>query len=396
MNLLADVITYVRRIIKSPSNAVISDNLIIDYINRFYIMDVDARMQLFDLKTKYAFQTQPGVDKYNMPLYSIQTEPGNQTVGFYPVYQGFTGPAYINGIQVQFETQKQSFYNIYPNIVQNLQAVAVGDGGASYSFNIPVLSNSQPVNPPVNSLLRGHVDITGIIATNDNQDPPLVSNLTANNYITTIPTTSVEPAVYLTTTGLDGSNIVVTDSGLFLASAQQYGLLINPGKAPYGNTSLGSYTTAQNTINYLTGEVNVVFPSSVPQGVNINAQVYFYQSGLPRSILFYNNTLVLRVPPSQQWLVELDAYLSPAAFLNQAKSIPFGYMAEYLARGAARKILSDTGDVDQFMFYEPLFKEQELLVWKRSQRQWTSTRTQTIYSQGFSQGNGNSLGGNIL
>jgi len=396
MNLLADVITYVRRIIKSPSNAVISDNLIIDYINRFYIMDVDARMQLFDLKTKYAFQTQPGVDKYNMPLYSIQTEPGNQTVGFYPVYQGFTGPAYINGIQVQFETQKQSFYNIYPNIVQNLQAVAVGDGGASYSFNIPVLSNSQPVNPPVNSLLRGHVDITGIIATNDNQDPPLVSNLTANNYITTIPTTSVEPAVYFTTTGLDGSNIVVTDSGLFLASAQQYGLLINPGKAPYGNTSLGSYTTAQNTINYLTGEVNVVFPSSVPQGVNINAQVYFYQSGLPRSILFYNNTLVLRVPPSQQWLVELDAYLSPAAFLNQAKSIPFGYMAEYLARGAARKILSDTGDVDQFMFYEPLFKEQELLVWKRSQRQWTSTRTQTIYSQGFSQGNGNSLGGNIL
>ncbi len=396
MNLLADVITYVRRIIKSPSNAVISDDLIIDYINRFYISDVDARMQLFDLKTKYAFQTTPGVDKYNMPLYSIQTQPGNQTVGFYPVYQGFTGPAYINGIQVQFETQKQSFFNIYPNIVQNLQAVAVGDGGASYSFNIPVLSNSQPVNPPVNSLLRGHVDMTGIIATNDNQDPPLVSNLTANTYITTIPTTSIEPAVYLTTTGLDGSNIVVTDSGLFLASAQQYGLLINPGKAPYGNTSLGSYTTAQNTINYLTGEVNVVFPSSVPQGVNINAQVYFYQSGLPRAILFYNNTLVFRVPPSQQWLVELDAYLSPAAFLNTAKSIPFGYMSEYLARGAARKILSDTGDVDQFMFYEPLFKEQELLVWKRSQRQWTSTRTQTLYSQGFSQGSANSLGGNIL
>ena len=32
MNLLSDVITYVRRLIKSPSNAVISDNLIIDYI----------------------------------------------------------------------------------------------------------------------------------------------------------------------------------------------------------------------------------------------------------------------------------------------------------------------------------------------------------------------------
>ena len=80
MHLLQDIITYVRRIIKSPSDAVITDNLIIDYINRFYISDVDARMQLFDMKTKYQFQTQPGVDRYNMPLYDLQTEPGNQTI----------------------------------------------------------------------------------------------------------------------------------------------------------------------------------------------------------------------------------------------------------------------------------------------------------------------------
>ena len=37
-------------------------------------MDVDARLQLFDLKTTYQFQTSPGVDQYNMPLYNIQTE----------------------------------------------------------------------------------------------------------------------------------------------------------------------------------------------------------------------------------------------------------------------------------------------------------------------------------
>src|ERR1700680_3470391 len=100
MNLLSDIITYVRRIIKSPSNAVISDNLIIDYINRFWIVDVDARIQLFDLKTKYQFQTTPAVDRYNMPLYSVQTEPGSQTIGMFPVYQGFLSPAKINGIQV--------------------------------------------------------------------------------------------------------------------------------------------------------------------------------------------------------------------------------------------------------------------------------------------------------
>ena len=94
----------------------------------------------------------------------------------------------------------------------------------------------------------------------------------------------------------------------------------------------------------------------------------------------------------------MDAYLSPSAFLNTATAIPFGYMAEYIARGAARKILSDTGDQDQFMFYEPLFREQELLVWKRSQRQWTATRTETIYSQGMNQGQSgfNNIGGSTL
>ncbi len=133
----------------------------------------------------------------------------------------------------------------------------------------------------------------------------------------------------------------------------------------------------------MTGVANVTFPVPPANGANINAQCVFYQTGLPRAILYYNNCITLRVPPAMQYLVELDAYLSPAAFLSTAKAIPFGYMAEYIARGAARKILSDTGDNEQFFFYEPLFKEQEMLVWKRSQRQFTSTRTQTIYSQGY-------------
>jgi hypothetical protein len=67
-------------------------------------MDVDARIQLFDLKTKYQFQTAPGYDQYNMPLYEIQTEDGNQQITYYPVYQGFTGPAYVNGVAVPFYT----------------------------------------------------------------------------------------------------------------------------------------------------------------------------------------------------------------------------------------------------------------------------------------------------
>ncbi len=373
MNLLSDILTYIRRIIKSPSNAVISDNLLIDYVNRFWIMDVDARMQLFDLKTKYQFQTTPAVDKYNMPLYTTQTQPGNQSIGMFPVYQGFTQPVYINGVQVPLYTQKNQFYNVWPNVMQNMGIVGTGDGTAGpYTLQIPILPSSSPPNPPLNGILRGHIDITGIIATQNNVDPPVATQAQAAASIASIPVTSVDSAFFLTTIDSNGANVVVADSGWFVNSNQNLGYLMAPGKAPFGNQFLslpGSPTVSSNTVNYLTGEVNVTFPVTIPDGNNITAQCLFFESGLPRACLFFNNT---------------------------SAAIPFGYMAEYIARGAAQKILSDTGDWEQYMQYEPLFRTQELLVWKRSQRQWTATRTETIYSQGFSQGGfNNNYGGGI-
>jgi hypothetical protein len=361
-------------------------------------MDVDARMQLFDFKTKYQFQTVPAVDKYNMPLYSFQAQPGNQIITSYPVYQGFVGPAVINGVQCSFETQRQGFYTYWNNFTQNLNVVAVGDGGSDYSFRLPILQNSiNPLNPPVQGILRGHIDISGIIALGNSPvvDPPVVDSVTAQTSITQVPVTSVDSCFFITSIDATGASVVVQDSGQFLQGNVNYGLLMEPGNAPNGNQSLGLYSTTSNTVNYLTGEVNVEFPVAIPEGQNINVQCQYFQTGLPRSVLFYNNVITLRSPPATQYLVELDAYLTPAAFLSTSQAIQFGYMAEYIARGAARKILSDTGDQEQFIFYEPLFKEQETLVWKRSQRQFTATRTPTIYSQGMNcGGNGNNWGGN--
>jgi len=356
-------------------------------------MDIDARIQLFDLKTKYQFVTTPGVDQYNMPLYNIQTEAGGQAINLFPVYQGFEGPCFINGIQVPFHTQRESFFNIWPSYLQSLPQAATGTGSAGpYTINLPFTPNSaSSLTTNLSSgIIRGHVDIAGIIATGTNQDPPLVVP-SATAVIQPIPTTSVYSGVYFTSIDATGANVVVADSGQFLSGNVNYGLLMQPGNAPFGNTSLaGGYLTTVNTINYLTGVANVTFPVSIPSGQQISSSCVFYQLGLPRACLFYNNIITLRSPPNTQYLVELDAYLTPAAFLNTTNAVPYGYMAEYIARGAARKILSDTGDWEQFQAYEPLFIEQERLVWKRSQRQFTATRTQTIYSgQGFQSMTGN-------
>lgn len=397
MNLLSDIVTYIRRIIKSPSNAQITDALIIDYINRFWLMDVDARIQLFDLKTKYQFQTTPGVSDYNMPLYDVQVEAvGNPDIGMFPVYQGFMQSCYANGIQVPFYTQQNSFWNLWPNYLQFLPQTGIGNGTTGpYTLTIPYFP-----------AIQGHVDISGIMDTEQNVDPPLVASYTfpasPTDFIPDIRTTSVYSAVYFSAVGANGQNIVIADSGEFLSDNTDndiYGLLMVPGHAPYGNTRLldaignPGYSTTLNTINYNTGiATNVFFPVAIPDGTPIQAQCYFYQQGLPRAILFYNNCITVRPPPDTQYLIEMEAYITPAAFLSSTDAIPFGYMAEYIARGAARKILADTGDTEQFMFYEPLFKEQEILVWKRSQRQFTATRTGTIFSDLQGQSNYNNIG----
>jgi hypothetical protein len=350
------------------------------------LIDVDARVQLFDLKTKYSFQTIPGISDYNMPVYSIQVQPGSQQIASFPVYQGFTEPCYVNGIQIPFYSDRNSFYKLWPNYIQAFNQVVTGDGvSTSFTFTIPDFP-----------LIPGHVDMTGIISTGSTQDPIFATSFSLNGAYLSIPSTSITPGLYITYTNANGSNTVITDSGVFLAGGTGgglYGLLMQPGPAPNGNLPLSSntYSTTQNTVNYETGVVNVTFPTAPPAGVPIQAQCYFYEEGIPRSLLFFNNTITIRPPPNMQYLIEIDAYLSPAAFLSSSSALPFGYMAEYLARGAARKILSDTGDVEQFMFYEPLFIEQERLVWKRSQRQFTSTRTGTIFSEVQNQ-NANNVG----
>jgi hypothetical protein len=390
MNLLQDILVYVRRIIKAPSNASITDNLLIDYVNRFWLMDMDARMQLFDLKTKYQFQTVPGVDQYNMPLYNtnrypVQTEPGGQLISYYPVYQGFTGEATANGVKMPFYTNRGSFFNIWPNYTQSLLYLGQGDGiTTAFTLQIPFLPPFPPTPAVIYShtpfILRGHVDISGIIAANSNIDPIVGTALNPN-----VPQTSMFPAIYVTATDIDNGPLVVSDSGQFLASNQNQGLLTGD-ITPAWNSTL-------NVVDYVRGTIYVEFDVPPQAKTPIRAQCYYIQPGIPRAVLFYNNVLTIRPPPNIPYLVELDAYLTPAAFLSTSQSVPFAYMSEYIARGAARKILSDTGDIEQFQFYEPLFREQEMLVWKRSQRQFTATRTPTIFSEFSSQSPSNNFSG---
>lgn len=355
MFLLSDVITYVRRLIKSASNAVVSDALILDYINRFYVYDVPARLQLFELKTTYQFVTQPLVDQYNIPYYPAYATPGPMTVSPYPMYQMLEGPVLVDGVEIPLYTDPSSLVKVYPAFFQNEENDVAANGGSTYSF--------MTANNP---LLRANIDVNGQIAVANGQP---------------IPFPSLNSAVFIT--GIDASNNIVTlqDVGPNYPPARA------TGDANVGNLMLTSDLQAGNltvngTINYSTGQVtNANFVVAIPSGNEIQVKYCTLTTGFIRLAMFYNNTITLRPVPDDVYLMSFSAYLTPVAFLNTAAAMSFGYMSEYLARGAARKMLSDTGDWDQFDRYEPLFREQENNVLRRTERQNSVSRTPTIFTE---------------
>jgi hypothetical protein len=201
MNVLQDVLIYMRRLLKTQSNAGISDQLLIDYVNRFCTIDLPARITSFDLKRTYTFFTKANVDMYNMPLYSLQTPTlaNSQAISYYPVYQGFSDPVYINGVETPYFNQPSTFYRVFTNQALMQPNIAFGDGGTTYTIRI----GQQP-------LLRGHVDITGVIQAANAinalvPDDPIIGNSLNTN----VPVSSVTPRVVVATTSATGANMKI-------------------------------------------------------------------------------------------------------------------------------------------------------------------------------------------
>jgi hypothetical protein len=321
--ILSEIITWVRRIIKTTSDQSISDQLIADYINRFYIYDMSERVQLFELKRQYTFVTVANVFEYQLP---------------YANYQLLEDPVYCDGVQIGRFQSNQQFYNVFPELVLNEQPL-LGNGSIG-PFTIQL--GQSPI-------LAGFTDDLG--------------NLLPYVYINAFDTSGNQ--MYIVDDG--NGNLIQTDSTF------QVG--------PFPSQTINPVLQA-GSIDYITGlATDIEFNTNTLNGSPINTMSSPYSAGTPRICLFFNNIIKLYPVPSRPHKIQFDCYITPSQFLNTGDSVPFSYMAEYLSRGAARKILSDDGDYDQFQFYEPLFKEQENLVLRRTTRQNSTQRTSTIFNQ---------------
>ena len=357
--IFADIETWVRRIIKSASAQAISSAVIADYVNRFVNYDLAERIELFELQRQYTFETVANVFEYQAPFFPATTAnfPGNsnpppfignpspsqqQTV--VPVYQNFKPPIYCDGVQMGWFQSLQQFYNVFPELVMN-EFPTQGDG----------TPGPYTVNFSRTPILQGFIDDLG----------------------------NLKPYVFITALDSAGNQQYIVDSGY--KDSTGLGILIQTDATfqnIIGAPLLGSPPNSggSGTVDYINGTATFTFVSNVGDGLNIETQTSPFSAGFPRICLFYNNIFKLYPVPDRAYKIQVDAHITPSVFFNTQASIPFAYMSEYIARGASQKILSDTGDWDQFERYKILFQEQENLVLRRTSRQKSTQRTPTIFS----------------
>jgi hypothetical protein len=312
-----------------------------DYINDYYLYDLDEVFRTMQLKTNYKFTTQQNVGVYNLPTNLLPGDPLTKQV-----YFSADSPMYVDGYEMSWFQDPTAFKRLWPELHTIQKAVATGNGGTSYTFTL----NATPIQ-------QGTV-LIGMQA----QYSPLVTE--------------------------NGTDRLQTDT------------FTNPGNLISSITGL-----IIGTVDYLSGVVEITFTNPIPAGININAHYYPYVASRPRDCLFFQNQFFIKPIPNDAFQMEVIAYQQPTCALSTTAlfnptdlpdnqftpNVPDGFtntlnMAKFnewwqmIAYGASRKIFIEEGDHDEVARISGYLDEQTNLAQRRLLRQLSNQRIQSEYA----------------
>lgn len=328
-----------------------------DYINDFYLYDMEEHFRTLKLKDFFTFNTIPNCGTYSVPQYINQLEP----------------PIYIDNYQFAWYQSPDTFYRIWPELNFIDQNLFTPDGGTSI-FNF-TLSQTPVQQGTVVIGLQPNLSGTPspVLETFTDQDHPIPLDLPVDQFF-------VNPGTLL--------------------SNQYTGVLPPP---------LPGVTPGTGTIDYLTGAVTLSYVTAPPIGTNSSCHYHPYVASRPRDILFFQNQMFLRPIPNDTYAVKVLAYFPPTVVLdaatNSANAVPIfdpttkqiqGFSAnnpnglsnlpqfnewwQMIAYGAAIKILVQEGDYEEANQLKPVFEEQKLLAQRKTLKQLANQRIQTPYA----------------
>jgi hypothetical protein len=326
--------TTTRRMSARYTQQQMTTQQIYNYLNLFMTLMLPEHFKNIKLTKPYVFTTVPNVDTYDF-IYEggLVTNPAGEAV---PGNIQITPPVYCQGYILRYFQDKTTFYNRWPNLSVN-QQIGVGSGTASFTYTGII---------PSTPFYRAQKDIFGNVT-----EPGVIISAFDNSGDTN-----------------SGFTYVLTD-------------------VPQANSDVGFLFDVQNnnvgTINYLTGAFSFLPANSavIPSTANIYAAVVPYQASRPTDVLFYNQQIVFRPCPLQVYQVEFQISQQPLQLLttNQAPELNEWYL--FICAGAAKLIYTDFPDEEGMAYLMPIWQEQLQLAQRRSLRQYSTQRAQTIFSQ---------------
>jgi len=334
----------VRKLTTSSSESQLPTAVIDEYINNFYLNDFPYGIKIDQMRSVYEFYTQPYIDRYPLDV---------------NYNQGVRSPVYVDGIQGSLLKDRQQFFSVWPKFPTKLQPAA-GDGITTiFNFIVqgPFLSNEVTL---------GTVSTTGApISISDDGFGNLYYRVP--NARTSTPAANQNPGI----------------PGMLNQNNNNPGLI--------GSILIGS-------VNYVTGQF--FFDTSLcglipAAGEYFRLRVAQYQTGLPYSMLFWNNEFTIRPVPKHIHKITVETYLTPVQFMESTDNPILNQWAKYIAYGASVDILFDRQDTDGVASLTPMLDKQEALVLERQGVEEIFQPNQTIFNSttGYGWNNGNGFAG---
>lgn len=312
------------------------------YLNLAYTLRLPEQFKNIKLTKPYTFLTTPNVDTYDFVYEGGLVDdpaqipfPGNLAV---PGNIQISPPVYCQGYRLNYFQDKTQFYNRWPNLSVN-QQIGSGDGSLGpYSGFIP----STP-------FYRAQTDIFGNVT-----EPMVIISAIVNN-------------------------VQSTNSGF------SYTLTDQPKSSPSPDNTADLVDINGNIVgevNYLTGAWSFTSVTGViPVDATIYAAVVPYQASRPTDVLFYNQQIVFRPCPLQVFQVEFQISQQPTQLIaaNDAPELNEWWL--FICAMASELIYVDFPDPEGMAYLQPTLDEQRCEAQRRTLKQLSTQRADTIFSR---------------
>ena len=172
------------------------------------------------------------------------------------------------------------------------------------------------------------------------------------------------------------NHVIVSSKG----SIEEKLLMIDDGEASFTG-DIG----APSTINYIDGDYDITFDALTPPGAGetVWMNTVPYIPNKPASILYTENSFILRPIPDGSYSVSVTVYQRPTEMADAADLPLLSEWWQYIAYGASISLLYDRLDIETIALLKPEFEKQQILIGRRKIIQNSGKRTATIFTSGY-------------